>query len=41
VDGCGRFFDTGSEFWMNLQSTFELASADPAVVKAIRPRKVV
>ena len=35
----GRYFNTGPEFWMNLQSAFDLASADPAVVKAIRPRK--
>ncbi|MBS0538733.1 MAG: addiction module antidote protein, HigA family, partial [Proteobacteria bacterium] len=35
----GRYFNTGPEFWMNLQSAFDLASADPAVVKAILPRK--
>jgi addiction module HigA family antidote len=34
----GRYFNTGPEFWMNLQSAFDLASADRAVVKAIRPR---
>jgi len=35
----GRYFGTGPEFWMNLQSAFDLASADPKVVKAIQPRK--
>ncbi len=35
----GRYFSTGPEFWMNLQSAFDFASADPTVVKAILPRK--
>lgn len=36
----GRFFRTTSEFWMNLQSAYELAQARTAVgeqVKKIRP----
>ena len=36
----GRYFGTGPEFWMNLQTAFDLASADHKVVKAITPRKV-
>jgi addiction module HigA family antidote len=35
----GRYFGTGPEFWMNLQTTFDLASADPRVVATIAPRK--
>jgi addiction module HigA family antidote len=35
----GRYFGTGPEFWMNLQTAFDLASADPKVVKTITPRK--
>ena len=35
----GRYFNTGPEFWMNLQTTFDLASADPDVVKSIQPRR--
>jgi len=35
----GRYFNTGPVFWMNLQSAFDLASADPTVVKEILPRK--
>jgi addiction module HigA family antidote len=35
----GRYFGTGPEFWMNLQTAFDLASADHRAVKAITPRK--
>ena len=37
----GRFLGTTSEFWMNLQSAYELAQARSAMgdqVKKIRPR---
>jgi addiction module HigA family antidote len=35
----GRYFGTGPEFWMNLQTAFDLSSADHKVVKAITPRR--
>jgi addiction module HigA family antidote len=35
----GRYFGTGPEFWMNLQTAFDLASADNRSIKAITPRK--
>jgi addiction module HigA family antidote len=35
----GRYFGTGPEFWMNLQTSYDLASADHAVVEGIEPRK--
>ena len=35
----GRYFGTGPEFWMNLQTAFDLASADHKAVKTIQPRR--
>jgi addiction module HigA family antidote len=35
----GRYLGTGPEFWMNLQTAFDLASADHKVVRTITPRK--
>jgi addiction module HigA family antidote len=35
----GRYFGTEPEFWMNLQTAFDLASADHKVIKAITPRR--
>jgi antitoxin HigA-1 len=35
----GRYFGTGPEFWMNLQTAFDLASADDRSIRAITPRK--
>jgi addiction module HigA family antidote len=35
----GRYFGTGPEFWMNLQTAYDLATANYAVLKAISPRK--
>jgi addiction module HigA family antidote len=35
----GRYFGTGPEFWMNLQVTFELASADSKAIEKIEPMK--
>lgn len=36
----GRYFGTGPEFWMNLQTSFELATAAAALpeLEAITPR---
>ena len=35
----GRYFGTGPEFWMNLQTAFDLASADHKSIDVIEPRK--
>lgn len=35
----GRYFGTGPEFWMNLQTAFDLASADRKAIDTIEPRK--
>jgi antitoxin HigA-1 len=35
----GRYFGTGPEFWMNLQTAYDLATANHTVLKAISPRK--
>lgn len=35
----GRYFGTGPEFWMTLQTAFDLASADHRALDAIEPRK--
>jgi addiction module HigA family antidote len=35
----GRYFGTGPEFWLNLQTAFDLASVDPRTVAGIKPRK--
>jgi addiction module HigA family antidote len=35
----GRYFGTGPEFWMNLQTAYDLATANYSVLKAISPRK--
>lgn len=34
----GRYFGTGPEFWMNLQTAFDLASADRDAVEEVEPR---
>ena len=38
----GRYFGTGPEFWLNLQSLYDLAIAaeEAPDIKRIRPRKV-
>ena len=35
----GRYFGTGAEFWMNLQTAFDLAIVDDKSIRAITPRK--
>jgi len=35
----GRYFGTGAEFWMNLQTAFDLASADHKSIDVIEPRR--
>jgi addiction module HigA family antidote len=35
----GRYFGTDPQFWLNLQTTFDLASADLKSIGAIEPRK--
>ena len=35
----GRYFGNSAQFWMNLQTAFDLASADQKAVKAITPRR--
>lgn len=35
----GRYFGTGPEFWMNLQTAFDLASADLDAVEEVEPRE--
>jgi addiction module HigA family antidote len=35
----GRYFGTGPEFWMNLQTAFDLASADHKAAHEVKPRK--
>lgn len=37
----GRYFSTGPEFWMNLQTAFDLAWADDKSIDAIEPRRAV
>jgi addiction module HigA family antidote len=37
----GRYFGTGPELWMNLQTAFDIASADPKAIKEVEPRKAV
>ena len=35
----GRYFGTGAEFWMNLQTAFDLVIADDKSIRTITPRK--
>jgi len=35
----GRYFGTGPEFWLNLQTAFDLASANHKAIEEIEPRK--
>jgi addiction module HigA family antidote len=35
----GRYFGTGPEFWMNLQTAFDLASANHKAIETIELRK--
>jgi addiction module HigA family antidote len=35
----GRYFSTGPEFWMNLQTAFDLASVDRKSIDSVEPRK--
>jgi addiction module HigA family antidote len=32
----GKVFGTGPEFWMNLQTAYDLASADPSAIEGVR-----
>ncbi|HMA51672.1 MAG TPA: HigA family addiction module antitoxin [Magnetospirillaceae bacterium] len=32
----GKVFGTGPEFWMNLQSAYDLATADPNAIEDVR-----
>lgn len=36
----GKVFGTGPEFWMNLQTTYDLASADHKAIEGVHVLKV-
>ena len=36
----GKVFGTGPEFWMNLQTAYDLASADPSAIEGVHVLEV-